>query len=87
MLFVEALEAVRCLDEGVITSIPDANIGSIMGIGFPPWTGGVVQFINGYAGGLTGFVARAKELADRYGDRFIPPPSLIARADAGESID
>jgi 3-hydroxyacyl-CoA dehydrogenase/enoyl-CoA hydratase/3-hydroxybutyryl-CoA epimerase len=87
MLFVEALEAVRCLDEGVITSIPDANIGSIMGIGFPPWTGGVVQFINGYAGGLTGFVARAKELADRYGDRFIPPPSLIARADAGEPID
>jgi 3-hydroxyacyl-CoA dehydrogenase/enoyl-CoA hydratase/3-hydroxybutyryl-CoA epimerase len=87
MLFVEALETVRCLDEGVITSIPDANIGSIMGIGFPPWTGGVVQFINGYAGGLTGFVARAKELADRYGDRFTPPPSLIARADAGESID
>ncbi|HET9118795.1 MAG TPA: 3-hydroxyacyl-CoA dehydrogenase NAD-binding domain-containing protein [Pseudonocardiaceae bacterium] len=86
MLFVEALESVRCLDEGVITSIPDANIGSIMGIGFPPWTGGVVQFIDGYAGGLTGFVARAKELADRYGDRFTPPPSLIAKADAGEPI-
>ncbi len=87
MLFVEALETVRCLDEGVITSIPDANIGSIMGIGFPPWTGGVVQFINGYPGGLTGFVARARELATRYGDRFTPPPSLIAKADAGESID
>jgi 3-hydroxyacyl-CoA dehydrogenase/enoyl-CoA hydratase/3-hydroxybutyryl-CoA epimerase len=87
MLFVEALETVRCLDEGVITSIPDANIGSIMGIGFPPWTGGVVQFISGYAGGLTGFVARAKELADRYGDRFIPPPSLITKADSGELID
>jgi 3-hydroxyacyl-CoA dehydrogenase / enoyl-CoA hydratase / 3-hydroxybutyryl-CoA epimerase len=87
MLFVEALETVRCLDEGVITSIPDANIGSIMGIGFPPWTGGVVQFINGYAGGPTGFVARAKELADRYGDRFTPPPSLIAKAGAGEPID
>jgi 3-hydroxyacyl-CoA dehydrogenase/enoyl-CoA hydratase/3-hydroxybutyryl-CoA epimerase len=87
MLFVEALETVRCLDEGVITSIPDANIGSIMGIGFPPWTGGVVQFISGYAGGLTGFVARAKELADRYGDRFTPPPSLITKADSGELID
>jgi 3-hydroxyacyl-CoA dehydrogenase/enoyl-CoA hydratase/3-hydroxybutyryl-CoA epimerase len=87
MLFVEALETVRCLDEGVITSIPDANIGSIMGIGFPPWTGGVVQFISGYAGGLIGFVARAKELADRYGDRFIPPPSLITKADSGELID
>jgi 3-hydroxyacyl-CoA dehydrogenase/enoyl-CoA hydratase/3-hydroxybutyryl-CoA epimerase len=77
---------VRCLDEGVITSVPDANIGSIMGIGFPPWTGGVVQFINSYHGGLTGFIARARELADRYGDRFTPPPSLIAKADAGESF-
>ncbi len=86
LLFVEALETVRCLDEGVITSVPDANIGSIMGIGFPPWTGGVVQFMNGYDGGLPGFVARAKELADRYGDRFTPSPSLIARADAGESF-
>ncbi|MGH3764723.1 MAG: 3-hydroxyacyl-CoA dehydrogenase NAD-binding domain-containing protein [Pseudonocardiaceae bacterium] len=87
MLFAEALETVKCLDEGVITSVPDANIGSIMGIGFPPWTGGVVQYINGYHGGLTGFVARAKELTDRYGDRFAPPPSLIAKADAGESIN
>jgi 3-hydroxyacyl-CoA dehydrogenase / enoyl-CoA hydratase / 3-hydroxybutyryl-CoA epimerase len=87
MLFIEALETVKCLDEGVIISVPDANIGSIMGIGFPPWTGGVVQFMNGYPGGLTGFVARAKELADRYGDRFTPPPSLIAKADAGESFD
>jgi 3-hydroxyacyl-CoA dehydrogenase/enoyl-CoA hydratase/3-hydroxybutyryl-CoA epimerase len=84
MLFVEALETVKCLDEGVITSVSDANIGSIMGIGFPPWTGGVVQFMNGYPGGLTGFVARAKELSDRYGDRFTVPASLIAKADAGE---
>jgi 3-hydroxyacyl-CoA dehydrogenase / enoyl-CoA hydratase / 3-hydroxybutyryl-CoA epimerase len=87
MLFVEALETVKCLDEGVITSVPDANIGSIMGIGFPPWTGGVVQFINGYPGGLAAFVARARELADRYGSRFTPPASLIAKADAGESFD
>ncbi|MGH3720352.1 MAG: 3-hydroxyacyl-CoA dehydrogenase NAD-binding domain-containing protein [Pseudonocardiaceae bacterium] len=86
MLFIEALETVQCLDEGVITTVADANIGSIMGIGFPPWTGGVVQFMNGYPGGLTGFVTRAKELADHYGDRFTPPPSLIAKADAGESF-
>jgi 3-hydroxyacyl-CoA dehydrogenase/enoyl-CoA hydratase/3-hydroxybutyryl-CoA epimerase len=83
MLFIEALETVKCFDEGVITSVPDANIGSIMGIGFPPWTGGVVQYMNGYPGGLTGFVARAKELADRYGERFAPPASLVARADSG----
>ncbi|MGH3550892.1 MAG: 3-hydroxyacyl-CoA dehydrogenase NAD-binding domain-containing protein [Pseudonocardiaceae bacterium] len=87
MLFVEALETVKCLDEGVITSVPDANIGSIMGIGFPPWTGGVVQFINGYPGGLAAFVARAHELADRYGDRFTAPASLIAKADAGETFE
>jgi 3-hydroxyacyl-CoA dehydrogenase/enoyl-CoA hydratase/3-hydroxybutyryl-CoA epimerase len=87
MLFAEALEAVKCFDEGVITSVPDANIGSIMGIGFPPWTGGVMQFINGYPGGLPGFVARAQELADRYGSRFTPPASLVAKAAAGGSFD
>jgi 3-hydroxyacyl-CoA dehydrogenase/enoyl-CoA hydratase/3-hydroxybutyryl-CoA epimerase len=86
MLFAEALETAKCFDEGVITSVPDANIGSIMGIGFPPWTGGVVQFMIGYPGGLPGFVARAKELADRYGDRFAPPPFLIAKANAGDSF-
>jgi 3-hydroxyacyl-CoA dehydrogenase / enoyl-CoA hydratase / 3-hydroxybutyryl-CoA epimerase len=87
MLFAEALEAVKCFDEGVITSVPDANIGSIMGIGFPPWTGGVMQFITGYPGGLPGFVARADELAERYGIRFVPPASLVAKAAAGDSFD
>ncbi len=80
MLFAEALETQKCLDEGVLTSTADANIGSIMGIGFPPYTGGSAQFIVGYQGALgTGkdaFVARAKELAAKYGDRFTPPESL-----------
>ncbi len=80
MLFAEALETQKCLDEGVLTSTADANIGSIMGIGFPPYTGGSAQFIVGYSGALgTGkeaFVARAKELAAKYGDRFQPPASL-----------
>jgi 3-hydroxyacyl-CoA dehydrogenase/enoyl-CoA hydratase/3-hydroxybutyryl-CoA epimerase len=84
MLFIEALESVRCYDEGVIESVADANIGSIFGIGFPPWTGGVLQYINGYEGGLSGFVARARELAATYGDRFEPPPSLVERAGRGE---
>jgi 3-hydroxyacyl-CoA dehydrogenase / enoyl-CoA hydratase / 3-hydroxybutyryl-CoA epimerase len=87
MMFVEALETVKCLDEGVLTSVPDANIGSIMGIGFPPWTGGVVQYMNGYPGGLAGFVARSRELAERYGDRFQPPESLVKRAANGEPFD
>jgi 3-hydroxyacyl-CoA dehydrogenase/enoyl-CoA hydratase/3-hydroxybutyryl-CoA epimerase len=87
MLFAEVLEAVKCLDEGVITSVPDANIGSIMGIGFPPWTGGVLQFINGYEGGPAGFVSRAQQLADRYGERFAAPASLIARAVGEAPLD
>ncbi|KZS76702.1 3-hydroxyacyl-CoA dehydrogenase [Mycobacterium kansasii] len=80
MLFAEALETRKCLDEGVLTSTADANIGSIMGIGYPPWTGGSAQFIVGYQGpagiGKEAFVARAKELAAKYGDRFLPPESL-----------
>jgi 3-hydroxyacyl-CoA dehydrogenase/enoyl-CoA hydratase/3-hydroxybutyryl-CoA epimerase len=84
MMFAEALESVKCLDEGVIESVADANIGSIMGIGFPAWTGGVLQYINGYEGGLAGFVARARELASQYGARFEPPASLVERAERGE---
>jgi 3-hydroxyacyl-CoA dehydrogenase/enoyl-CoA hydratase/3-hydroxybutyryl-CoA epimerase len=92
MLIIESLETVKCLDEGVIESVADANIGSIMGIGFPGWTGGVLQYINGYtppptrpgATGLPGFVARARELAERYGERFEPPASLVEKAERGE---
>lgn len=80
MLFAEALETQKCIDEGVLTSTADANIGSIMGIGFPPYTGGSAQFIVGYQGelgvGKEAFVARAKQLAERYGERFNPPASL-----------
>ncbi len=84
MLVIEAIETVKCLDEGVIETVADANIGSIMGIGFPGWTGGVLQYINGYEGGLPGFVARARELAQTYGERFEPPASLVERAERGE---
>ncbi|HTU29098.1 MAG TPA: 3-hydroxyacyl-CoA dehydrogenase NAD-binding domain-containing protein [Solirubrobacteraceae bacterium] len=84
MMFIESIETVRCLDEGVIESVADANIGSIFGIGFPAWSGGVLQYINGYEGGLTGFVARARELAEKYGERFEPPASLVEKAERGE---
>jgi len=73
------VESARCLEEGVLRSVPDANIGSIMGIGFPPLFGGVLQYIDQYQGGATGFVARANELADRYGERFRPPAMLDGR--------
>jgi 3-hydroxyacyl-CoA dehydrogenase/enoyl-CoA hydratase/3-hydroxybutyryl-CoA epimerase len=87
MLFAEALESVKCRDEGVIESVADANIGSIMGIGFPAWTGGVLQYINGYEGGVAGFVARARELAAKYGERFEPPASLVEKAERGETYE
>nr|WP_253835193.1 3-hydroxyacyl-CoA dehydrogenase NAD-binding domain-containing protein [Actinokineospora globicatena] len=85
MLFAEALETVKCFDEGVLRTVPDANIGSIFGIGFPAWTGGIIQYINGYPGGPAGFVARARELAAAYGDRFLPPASLVTKAENGET--
>jgi 3-hydroxyacyl-CoA dehydrogenase/enoyl-CoA hydratase/3-hydroxybutyryl-CoA epimerase len=84
MLFIESIETVKCLDEGVIESVADANIGSILGIGFPGWTGGVLQYINGYDGGVAGFVARCRELAEKYGERFEPPASLVEKAEREE---
>ncbi|QCB49272.1 3-hydroxyacyl-CoA dehydrogenase [Rhodococcus sp. PAMC28707] len=78
MLFIEALETQKCFDEGVLTSTADANIGSIFGIGYPAWTGGVHQYVVGYKGGQAGFVARADELAAKYGERFTAPDSLRA---------
>ena len=86
MLFAEALDGIRCLQEGVLTSVADANVGSLLGIGFPGWTGGVLQYVNGYEGGLPGFVARARELQARYGDRFAPPALLLEKAERGETF-
>ncbi|WP_086845823.1 3-hydroxyacyl-CoA dehydrogenase NAD-binding domain-containing protein [Nocardia farcinica] len=86
MLFVEAIESVKCLDEGVLESVPDANIGSLLGIGYPGWTGGVLQYIDGYPGGVAGFVRRAEELAAAYGARFAPPSSLVAVARDGGTL-
>ena len=76
MLVVEAVETQRCLAEGVVGSTADANIGSLLGIGHPPWTGGVVQYVEGFPGGVAGFVARADALADRHGERFRVPAAL-----------
>jgi 3-hydroxyacyl-CoA dehydrogenase/enoyl-CoA hydratase/3-hydroxybutyryl-CoA epimerase len=96
LLFVEAIETAKCFEEGVIESAAAANIGSIMGIGFPALTGGAAQFMTGYeapssnggAGqlGLGAFVARADELAEKYGDRFRPTDYLRELAASGGSF-
>ncbi|HHX86493.1 MAG TPA: 3-hydroxyacyl-CoA dehydrogenase [Actinomycetales bacterium] len=87
MLFAEAIETVKCLDEGVLETTTDANVGSILGIGFPGWTGGVARYMDQYPGGLPGFVARAEELAAAYGERFTPPASLREKAASGGTYE
>ncbi|MGY1920463.1 3-hydroxyacyl-CoA dehydrogenase NAD-binding domain-containing protein [Pseudomonas tolaasii] len=82
LLFIQAIETVRCVEEGVLTSTADANVGSIFGIGFAAWSGGALQFINQY--GLNDFVARARYLAEQYGERFTPPALLLEKAAQGE---
>ena len=68
LLYRQAIETARCLAEGVLTSVHDANIGSIFGIGFPAWTGGAMQFI--YGTGIEAFLRRADKLAAKYGAGF-----------------
>lgn len=77
ILFRQALEAVKCLEEGVLRSVADCNVGSIFGIGFPAHTGGQLQFINSY--GLQRFVERSRELEQQYGTRFAPPALLLEK--------
>jgi 3-hydroxyacyl-CoA dehydrogenase/enoyl-CoA hydratase/3-hydroxybutyryl-CoA epimerase len=79
ILFIQAIETVRCLEEGVLRTVEDANIGSIFGIGFAPWTGGAIQFINQY--GVRAFADRAKDLAGQFGERFNPPAMLLDKAE------
>src|SRR5690606_8211967 len=81
LLFIQAIETVRCMEEGVLTSVADANIGSVFGIGFAAWSGGALQFINQY--GVERFVERARELARRHGPRFNPPTLLLDLAARG----
>ncbi|MGU9814316.1 3-hydroxyacyl-CoA dehydrogenase NAD-binding domain-containing protein [Pseudomonas sp. LF135] len=82
LLFIQAIETVRCVEEGVLRSTADANVGSIFGIGFAAWSGGALQFINQY--GLNDFIARARYLAEQYGERFSPPALLLEKAAQGD---
>jgi 3-hydroxyacyl-CoA dehydrogenase / enoyl-CoA hydratase / 3-hydroxybutyryl-CoA epimerase len=81
-LDVQAIESVRCLDENVVTDPRDADVGSILGWGFAPFTGGVLSLIDGI--GAAKFVAEAKVLAKKHGNRFNPPKSLVEMAKSGK---
>lgn len=84
LLYIQAIETVRCMEENVLTSVRDANIGSIMGIGTPVWTGGILQFINQI--GLKKFIKRAEALCEAYGERFEVPALLRDMAKDGLSF-
>ncbi len=84
ILFRQCIEAVRCLEEGVLRNVVDCNIGSMKGIGFPSYTGGQLQYINSY--GVAAFARRAAELADRFGARFAPPAMLLEMAASGQTF-
>ncbi len=84
MLFRQVIEALKCLETGVLRSVADGNIGSIMGIGAPAWTGGLLQFINTY--GLQDFIDRCNALSTQYGDRFEAPAIVAAKLAAGETF-
>jgi 3-hydroxyacyl-CoA dehydrogenase/enoyl-CoA hydratase/3-hydroxybutyryl-CoA epimerase len=85
LMFIQANEAARCYEEGVVRSVADANVGSILGWGFAPFHGGALQFINAY--GVARFVARARELAARHGPRFEPAALLVRLAAAGARLE
>jgi len=84
LLFAQANEAARCLEDGVLRSVADANVGSILGWGFAPFHGGALQFIN--AMGADRFVERARELAARYGARFEPAGIAARMAEKGAAF-
>jgi 3-hydroxyacyl-CoA dehydrogenase/enoyl-CoA hydratase/3-hydroxybutyryl-CoA epimerase len=84
LLFRQVIEALKCLETGVLRSVADGNIGSIMGIGAPAWTGGLLQFVNTY--GLQNFIDRCDELSEAYGDRFAAPAIVAEKLAAGDTF-
>jgi len=91
ILFRQIIESLKCLQEGVLRSVADGNIGSLMGIGAPTWTGGFLQVVNTYEYqgviGLQAFLNRAKELADLYGERFVAPEIVQEKLSAGQTFE
>ncbi len=83
-LYTMAMEAARTIQEGVVTDIREADVGAIIGFGFAPYTGGPLSFIDGM--GAEAFVARAKQLAKKYGPHFKPIKLVNEMAKNGETF-
>ena len=84
LMYIQALETTRCMEEGVVTTAAEADLGSILGWGFPAWTGGTLSYIDTI--GIREFVAECERMARRYGKRFKPSKWLKARAERGEAF-
>jgi 3-hydroxyacyl-CoA dehydrogenase/enoyl-CoA hydratase/3-hydroxybutyryl-CoA epimerase len=84
ILYIQALETARCIEEGVVMHPADADVGSLLAWGFPSWTGGPLSLID--TTGIKDFVAQCNGLAERYGPRFAPSTWLKARAARGEAF-
>jgi len=83
-LVTQAVEAARVIEEGVVTDPREADVGSIIGFGFAPFSGGTLSYIDGM--GAAHFVALCERLRQKYGERFAPPKILIDMAKAGETF-
>jgi 3-hydroxyacyl-CoA dehydrogenase/enoyl-CoA hydratase/3-hydroxybutyryl-CoA epimerase len=83
-LSVQALEAARCFEEGVVTDPRDADVGAILGWGFSPFTGGPISYIDTV--GAAAFVVRCEAFAKQFGERFLPNHLLREMAAAGETF-
>jgi 3-hydroxyacyl-CoA dehydrogenase/enoyl-CoA hydratase/3-hydroxybutyryl-CoA epimerase len=81
-LYAQANETAQCLEEGVLETVEDADLGAILGWGFPVWTGGTLSFIDTV--GIREFVRESDRLAQAYGARFAPSAWLRAKAERGE---
>jgi 3-hydroxyacyl-CoA dehydrogenase/enoyl-CoA hydratase/3-hydroxybutyryl-CoA epimerase len=84
LLYVQSLEAVKCLEEGIVSDVGEADVGAVLGFGFPSYTGGVFSLVDSV--GLSRFATECVALAERYGERFRPSDSLLARARAGRAF-
>lgn len=84
LLYRQILETVRCFAENILTTARDGDVGAILGLGFPPFTGGPFSYID--AKGLPAFIARCQELEASYGNRFAVPQLLHDMAAAGKTF-
>jgi 3-hydroxyacyl-CoA dehydrogenase/enoyl-CoA hydratase/3-hydroxybutyryl-CoA epimerase len=83
-LAMQALESARCIEEGVVTDVREADVGSILGFGYAPFSGGTISYIDGM--GTKTFVELCGNLAKEYGDRFKPSPLLLDMAKTGDTF-